>query len=58
MILQDIPLRSGFISEAKEAGVMNELIMKMTNHKTVAMISEYYQSGEADMYNLSSVIGF
>ena len=32
-------LRSGFISEAKECGIMNELIMKMTHHKTEAMIS-------------------
>jgi len=58
VILQDIPLRSGFISEAKEAGVMNELIMKMTHHKTEAMISEYYQGGEKEMYSLSASIGF
>ena len=51
-------LRSGFISEAKECGIMNELIMKMTHHKTEAMISEYYQGGEFEMYNLSSAIGF
>ncbi len=51
-------LRSGFISEAKEAGIMNELIMKMTHHKTESMISEYYQGGEFEMYNLSSAIGF
>ncbi len=51
-------LRSGFISEAKEVGIMNELIMKMTHHKTEAMISEYYQGGESEMYNLSSAIGF
>ena len=31
-------LRSGFISEAKEAGIMNELIMKMTHHKTLLCI--------------------
>ena len=51
-------LRSGFISEAKEAGIMNELIMKMTHHKTEAMISEYYQGGEKEMYSLSASIGF
>ena len=51
-------LRSGFISEAKEAGIMNELIMKMTNHKTASMISEYYQGGEREIYSLSASIGF
>jgi integrase len=51
-------LRSGFVSEAKEAGIPNELIMKMTNHKSEAMIHTYYQGGEKQMFNLSTAIGF
>ena len=50
-------LRSGFITEAKEAGISNELIMKQTGHKTASMIAEYYQGGEKELYNITSSIG-
>lgn len=51
-------LRSGFITEAKRKGIPNELIMKQTHHKTAAMIAEYYQGEEKELYNISSAIGF